>query len=319
MATSYPARASRSAAARPIPLADPVTSAAGLSCAMYAPAASGRGGRLVGAAVLALGRGGREIAGKARRAGLHRGRVAEHYLPEPGLGQLVRHDDEEVDHGHEDDEVDDRGNERAEIHDRSRIAGADFHAQADLAAREALDERVDDVTCECGDKCAEREGYDEPDRDDDNVTAHKKILEAPHIPSPVRETAWPGRGAWPPPPYAPAGTPMQLHLRLRLRTCHTIPVRGWRCKCFRRVARDLTCGSAGQRGCGPGRIGAGGEQPVGPRETDGTGVVPLRGAAGLPGAGDGRPPGQRDQPGADELTRARAGQAKRRGEHLVPG
>jgi hypothetical protein len=29
--TSYPARASRSAAARPIPLADPVTSAAGLS------------------------------------------------------------------------------------------------------------------------------------------------------------------------------------------------------------------------------------------------------------------------------------------------
>src|SRR2546430_1974458 len=142
---------------------------------------------------------------RSRRAGLDRGRVAEHHLPAPGLDGLVGHDDEEVDHGHEDGEVDDRGNERAEIHQRLRVAVAYFHAQAVAAGDEALHERVDDAGSERGDKSAEREGYDEPDGDDDYVTAHKKIFEAPLISSPISPvSALPARRqAF---PRIPAGT-----------------------------------------------------------------------------------------------------------------
>jgi hypothetical protein len=131
-------------------------------------------------AVLALGRGGRQVAGQAGRAGLDRGRVAEHHLPAPRLDHLVGHDDEEVDHGHEDREVDDGRDEPAEVQQRLDVAVADLHPQADLAAAEALHQGVDDSGGERGDETAEREGYDEPDRDDDHVAAHKEVLEAPH-------------------------------------------------------------------------------------------------------------------------------------------
>src|ERR1700730_8750999 len=89
------------------------------------------GGGLVRAAVLALGRGGRQVAGQARRAGLDRGRVAEHDLTAPGLHHLVGHDDEEVNHGYEDDEVDDAGDELAKIHECLRVMVADIETQAE--------------------------------------------------------------------------------------------------------------------------------------------------------------------------------------------
>ena len=60
------------------------------------------------------------------------------------------------------------------------VSAADLEAQAVAAGNEALDDRVDDVGRERSDKSAERKGDDEPDSDDDHVTAHKEILKAPH-------------------------------------------------------------------------------------------------------------------------------------------
>src|SRR6266702_6021256 len=133
----------------------------------------------------------------------------------------------------------------------------------------------------------------------------RKFLKPLIHPSLARETAWPG-AAPSRHPRMPAGTP--LPLRLRLRTSHTIPVRVWLRKRFRRVACRLTCGSAGKRGCGPGRVGGGGELPVSPGDAHGPGVITQLAV-----------PGTADQPGAHELPRPRPGQAERRGEHLVPG
>jgi hypothetical protein len=129
---------------------------------MHAPAAAAGGGGdgLIRAAVLALGRGGRQVTGQASRAGLDRRRVAEHDLPVPRLDMLVGHDDKEVHHRDEDDEVDDRGNEQAEVYERLGISRADFHAEAVLATRKALDDRVDDIGRERGNEHAEREGHD---------------------------------------------------------------------------------------------------------------------------------------------------------------
>src|SRR2546430_8848475 len=79
---------------------------------------------------------------RSRRAGLDRGRVAEHHLPAPGLDGLVGHDDEEVDHGHEDGEVDDRGNERAEIHQRrSEEHTSELQSQSNLVCRLLLEKK----------------------------------------------------------------------------------------------------------------------------------------------------------------------------------
>jgi hypothetical protein len=106
------------------------------------PGRSGGDEGLVRAAVLALGGGGREVAGQARGAGLDGRRVTEHHLAASALDHLVGNDNQEVDHGHEDDEVDDGGDESAEIHQGLGVAGPDLHAQAVLAALEALDEVV---------------------------------------------------------------------------------------------------------------------------------------------------------------------------------
>src|SRR5580704_16537477 len=116
-------------------------SGTGLRC----PDRGGGDGRLLRAAVLALGGRGRKVAGQARGAGLHRRRVTEHHLPAPGLDHLVRHHDEEVHHGHQDEKGDDRGDEGAEFHERLGVAGPDLHAEPVLTAREAVDERGDEI------------------------------------------------------------------------------------------------------------------------------------------------------------------------------
>src|SRR5262249_12483063 len=114
-------------------------------------------------------------------AGLHRRGVAEHRLSAPGLDGLVRHHDDEVDDGHEDDEVDDRGNELADIDERLGVMVADIESQASACRTPSgRNDRVDDVSGECGNEHAERERDDQPDRDHDHVTAHNEILETPH-------------------------------------------------------------------------------------------------------------------------------------------
>jgi hypothetical protein len=140
---------------------------------------------LLGAAVLALGRGGRQVTGQAGRAGLDRRGIAEHRLATARLDVLVGHDDDEIDHGHEDDEVNDGRDECAEIHECLVIASiAELDAQPDgCAALEPGDDRIDDVAGEGRDQHAERQGHHEPDGDDDDVTAHEKVLEALHASS----------------------------------------------------------------------------------------------------------------------------------------